>query len=127
MKDSNLSNLVKIGLQSFFRRMGFNKRAATTGKVIIPEGARKEAELLYHHDIVTKIKKHNILAELVFNLDQTPSQYVQCSGYTMEKEGKKIGVNRGFSRQTSDNSNLRNRSSGKFLANATNLRWKNKS
>ena len=46
--------------QSFFRRMVFKKRAATTGKVIIPEDARKEAELIYLYDIVTKIESHNI-------------------------------------------------------------------
>lgn len=75
--------------QSLFRRMGFKKRAATTGKVTIPEGARKEAELVYLHDIVNKIEMHEIPAELVFNLDQTPSKYVQASRYTMEKAGKK--------------------------------------
>ena len=84
--------MVKFGkdwAQSLFRRMGFKKRSATTGKVIIPEGARKEAEILYLYDIVTKIEKYRIPSELVFNLDQTPSKYVQCSRYTMEKEGKK--------------------------------------
>ena len=32
----------KDWVQSLSRRMGFKKRAATTGKVIIPEGARKK-------------------------------------------------------------------------------------
>lgn len=84
--------MVKFGkdwAQSFFHRMGFKKRSATTGKVIIPEGARKEAEILYLYDIVTKIENYRIPSELVFNLDQTPSKYVQCLQYTMEKEGKK--------------------------------------
>ena len=39
--------------QSLFRRMGFKKWMQTTGKVEIPEGARKDAELLYLHNIVT--------------------------------------------------------------------------
>ena len=75
--------------QSRFRRMSFKKRAATTGKVIIPEGARKEAELMYLHDIVTKIETHNIPPQLAFNMDQTPTKYIQSSRYTMEKVGKK--------------------------------------
>ena len=75
--------------QSLFRRMCFKKRAATTGKVIIPEGARKEAELMYLHDIVTKIETHNIPPQLAFNMGQTPSKYIQSSRYTMEKVGKK--------------------------------------
>ena len=37
--------------QSLFQIMGFKKQMRTTGKVEIPEGARKEAELLQnHHD-----------------------------------------------------------------------------
>ena len=53
-------NLIHINLdssywvQSLFRRMGFKKGIRTTGKVEIPEGARKEAELSYlHNTIVT--------------------------------------------------------------------------
>ena len=56
--------LRKDWAQSFFRRMGFKKRAATTGKVIIFEGWRKEAELIYLYDIVTKIESHNIPHQL---------------------------------------------------------------
>jgi len=75
--------------QSLFRRMGFKKRSATTGKVKIPDGARKEAELVFLHDIVNKVEMHDIPRELVFNLDQTPSKYIQSSRYTMEKAGTK--------------------------------------
>ena len=46
--------------QSLSRRMGFKKRAATTGKVTIPDGARKEAELVYLYDIVSKIEMYKI-------------------------------------------------------------------
>ena len=67
--------------QSLFRRMGF-KKAATTGKVIIPEGARRESELTFLHDIVQKVEEHNIPPSLVFNLDQTPSKHIQSSCYT---------------------------------------------
>ena len=46
--------------QSLFRRMGFKKRAAATGKVIISGKKREEAKLIYLYDIVTKIESHNI-------------------------------------------------------------------
>ena len=55
--------------------MGFKKRATTTGKVIIPEGARKEVELIYLYDIVAKIETYNIPYQIAFNMDQTPSKY----------------------------------------------------
>ena len=44
----------------------------TTGKVEIPEGARKEAELLYLHKIVTIFQNYEIPHSLIMNLDQTP-------------------------------------------------------
>ena len=56
--------------------MGFRRRAATTGKVHISEGAKKEAGLLFHHEIASVVEKYNIPPELVINSDQTPSKYV---------------------------------------------------
>ena len=46
--------------KSLFKRMGFVKRACTTGRPEIPAGARKEAELVFHHKIVTLSEKYNI-------------------------------------------------------------------
>ena len=73
--------------QSLFRRMGFVRRFATTGKVEIPEGAKREAELFFIHQIVSNIEKHEIPASLVMNLDQTPMKYVPCGKTTLEKQG----------------------------------------
>ena len=75
-------NLRRINLdswhwaQSLFRRMGFKKRMQTTGKVEIPEGVRKEAELLYLHNIVMIIEKYEIPHSLIMNLDQTLLKYI---------------------------------------------------
>jgi len=69
--------------QSLFRRMGFKRRMRTTGKVEIPEGARREAELLYLHDIVSTIERHDIPSHLVMNLDQTPLKYIPAMNHTM--------------------------------------------
>ena len=59
----------------------------TTGKVCIPFGAQKEAELKFLHQIVNNIEKHQIPPNLIINFDQTPSKYVQVSSTTMDKKG----------------------------------------
>ena len=61
----------------------------TTGKVEIPEGARKEAELLYLHNVVALAEEHEIPPELEMNLDQTPLKYFPVSHHTMAKKGFK--------------------------------------
>ena len=75
--------------QSLFRRMGFKKRMRTTGKVEIPEGARKEAELLYLHNIVTIVEKYEIPHSLIMNLGQTPLKYIPEMNQTMAKQNSK--------------------------------------
>eukprot|EP00111_Clytia_hemisphaerica_P008670 TCONS_00025363-protein len=73
--------------------MGFVKQMKTTGKVSIPEGAKKEAHLLYLHDIVTLVEKHNIPDCLIMNLDQTPLKHVPTANHTLAKKGtKSIGI-----------------------------------
>ena len=67
--------------------MGFKRHTATTGKLVIPEGARKEAEFIYLHEIVSIVEKHSIPPSMVVNLDQTSSKYVQASRHTMAKKG----------------------------------------
>ena len=47
--------------------MGFKKQMRTTGKVEIPEGVMKEAELLYLHNIVTIVEKYEIPQTLIMN------------------------------------------------------------
>ena len=46
--------------KSLFRRMGFVLRRKTTATVLIPEGALKEAELKFHHQIVNYVEKYQI-------------------------------------------------------------------
>ena len=75
--------------KSLFKRMGFSRRMKTTGKVEIPEGARKEAELLYLHSIVDIVEQNEIPSSLIMNLDQTPLKYVPVSHRTMAKRGAK--------------------------------------
>ena len=43
-----------------FRRMGFVPRRKTTGNVLIPIGAQKEAELKFLHQIVSHVENNQI-------------------------------------------------------------------
>ena len=69
--------------------MGLARRMKTTGKVEIPEGAKKEAELLYLHNIVAIVEEHEIPPDLIMTLDQTQLKYEPVSHHTMAKKGAK--------------------------------------
>ena len=60
----------------------------TTGKVKIPVGTQKEAELKFLHQIINNVEKHQIPPYLTINFDQTPPKYVQVSSTTMEQKGE---------------------------------------
>ena len=66
--------------QSLLRRLGFTWRTATTGKVQITDGAKKEMAFQYHYKIRDE---YNIPDSLVLNSDQTPSKYVTVVRTTM--------------------------------------------
>ena len=61
----------------------------TTSKDKILEGARKEAELLYPHNIVTIVEKYEIPHSLIINLDQTPLKYIPAMNHTIAKQNFK--------------------------------------
>ena len=75
--------------QSLFRRMGFVRRRGTTGNLEIPDGAFKESQLLFTHDIVSKVDKYNIPDSLIINIDQTPPKFVPVSRSTLAKKNSK--------------------------------------
>ena len=54
--------------------MGFKKRAATTGKVAVPQAVREEIELVFFHEIAHKS-------------DQTPTKFVPDSSRTQAQIG----------------------------------------
>ena len=70
------------------QRLGFRTRVATTGKVEVPERARKKAGLQHHFRIVNIIEKHNISKSLVLNSDQIPSKYVTVGRTTMTSKNQ---------------------------------------
>ena len=58
----------------------------TTGKVWIPVGPQREAELKFLHQIVNQFETHQTPHSLIIDFDQTPSKYVQVSAMTMDKK-----------------------------------------
>ena len=66
--------------------MRFVRRFATTGKIEIPDGIKKEAELLFIHDIVHQIETNKIPESMVLSIDQTPLKYVPCGKTTMAQK-----------------------------------------
>lgn len=56
------------------------------GKVEIPEGVKREAELLFIHDIVQLVEDHEIPKSMILNLDHTPLKYVPCGKTTLAKK-----------------------------------------
>ena len=85
--------------KSLLQRMGTVYRVKTTSKLPIPEGAIKEAGLLFHHNIVSKVKRHKIPCALILNLDQTPSKYVAVAQTTLAKKNlKSVAITGGSDR-----------------------------
>ena len=101
--------------QSLFRRMGFVRRRGTTAKLEIPDGAFKEAQLLFTHDIVSKVDKYNIPDSLVINIDQTPTKYVPDSRSTLAKKNFKAVAFKGSSDKKSITATFSITFSGTFL------------
>ena len=53
------------------------------------EGARKEAELLYLHNIVTIVEKYEAPHLLIMNFDQTPLKYIPAMNHAVAKQNSK--------------------------------------
>ena len=67
--------------------MGYVRRIKTSSKVKIPGGARREIEFLFHHEIVSRIKKHDIPGSMIINIDQTSQKYAPTSNFTLAEKG----------------------------------------
>ena len=67
--------------------MGFVRRMKTSTKVTIPDGAKREIEFLFHHEIVT----------MIINIDQTPLKYVPTGNFTLAEKGAKSVIMEGGS------------------------------
>ena len=75
--------------KSLFHQMRFAKQSTATGKPVILDGAKKEARILYHHQIIKFVEEHDIPSSLIMNLDQTPLHHAPVSSHTLPKQGSK--------------------------------------
>ena len=69
--------------------MHFVRRTATTSKIEIAKGAKKEAELTFLHRIVLTIEKYKIPKSMILNLDQASLKYAPCSPQTLAPKNSK--------------------------------------
>ena len=53
--------------KSVLQRMNYTRRKGTTSKVALPNGIRKENEILFHHQIVEKVECADIPDSLTLN------------------------------------------------------------
>ena len=83
--------------RSLFRRMGFVRRAATTGRPKMPDGAVKEAGFIFHHSIIQTVERYQIPPSLIMNFDQTPLKYAPVSSQTLAKKNVKTVAISGLS------------------------------
>ena len=73
--------------ENLFRHMGFVRRMKTSSKVTIPDGARKEIEFLFQHQIASAIEEHDIPCSIIINIDQTSLKYVSTGNFTLAAKG----------------------------------------
>ena len=76
-------------VKSLFRQMHFVRRTATTSKVEIPKGAKKEPKLTLLHRIASTVEKYRIPISMILNLDQTSLKYAPCRRNTLAPKNSK--------------------------------------
>ena len=67
--------------------MVFRRRAATMGKVKVPDARKEEVGLSFYYSIVHKVTRHKVSPSLIMDLGHTPSKLVPESKVTHGKIG----------------------------------------
>ena len=83
--------------KSLFRRISFTKQKCTISKPKIPELAKKEAKLIFQHQIADLVEHHSIPPSLVMSFDQTPLKYAPVANQTLSRKGSKHVAIKGLS------------------------------
>ena len=65
------------------KRLGYVKRKSTTAKPITPPGLILEIGLTFYNEINKIVQAHDIPAQMIINIDQTPLPFVLISNYTL--------------------------------------------
>ena len=101
--------------KSVLQRINYTRRKETTSKVALPDGIRKEIELLFHHRIVEKVERYDIPDSLILNFDQTPSKYVPVASTTLATRNSKQVCIKGSDDKRSITATFTITKDGKFL------------
>ena len=101
--------------KSLFQRMGYSRGKAITARLELPPGHLKEVELVFYHQIIEKVEKHNIPESLTLNFNQTPSKYVPVSATTLAKRNSKQVQIKGSDDKRAITANFTIMLDGKFL------------
>ena len=75
--------------KSLFRRIDFTKQTCITSKPEIQELAKKEAKLMFHHQIADLVERHSIPPSLLINFDKTSIKYLPIVSQTLSRKGSK--------------------------------------
>ena len=74
---------------SLYQSMKFSRRAVTTSRPVITRSLWGEVRSQFLHEITDKVLQHNILDELIINVDQMASKFVATSNTTIAAKGEK--------------------------------------
>ena len=72
-----------------YRRLNYSRRCATTSRPAITRAIWLEIRHIFLHDIAEAVLQYEIPNELILNVDQTPSHYVNVDKITMAEKGSK--------------------------------------
>ena len=64
------------------KELNFTKRKATTGKIMPSPVFLSETKFDFQRKVAQAIVNHDIIPEMVINLDQTPLSYINCGKYS---------------------------------------------
>ena len=74
---------------------------STFSNVDIPDGACKEIEFLFLHEIVSFVEEHKIPPALIINIDQTPLKYVPVGNEILPPRGETSATIKGSANERS--------------------------
>ena len=90
-------NVTRGWINYLYKRMNMARRMVTTSRPQITRSIWEETRFIFLREIAHAVSWHDILDELIINVDQTPSKFVPTDNVTMAVRGTKhiprIGAN----------------------------------
>ena len=101
--------------RSVLKSMEWSKRKGTTSKIEPRKQFLLEEKLTFQRCIASIIEEHDIMKELILNLDQTPLSYVSPGKYTFTPKGAKSVPIKGIDDKRQITATFTVSMTGKFL------------